>query len=253
MGSGQRPGNFLDIAANSQEELKEWVTKIREVAMTSEAKVCSCFCPLLGYCHFMSSHLLRCSDDLWLMLFFFSWQLEEGKIMERRKRIALELSELVIYCRPVPFDEDSKASFFTPLYPNRANFVFDKDQCYLGDPALTEIHPQDSHSVPDRDRDRTGLLSGHVILPRDQSREIRQQDQGQEVPAVQPTAAVPHLSQGPTPGLLQLRPFTHVAVWQPAGGAELPDCRWADSDKPETPVTLYVGGVWGALYPMMKP
>lgn len=29
--------------------------------------------------------------------------------MERRKKIALELSELVIYCRPVPFDEDSKA------------------------------------------------------------------------------------------------------------------------------------------------
>lgn len=28
--------------------------------------------------------------------------------MERRKKIALELSELVIYCRPVPFDEDSK-------------------------------------------------------------------------------------------------------------------------------------------------
>lgn len=29
-------------------------------------------------------------------------------MMERRKKIALELSELVIYCRPVPFDEDSK-------------------------------------------------------------------------------------------------------------------------------------------------
>uniref|UniRef100_A0A8D3EFV0 1-phosphatidylinositol 4,5-bisphosphate phosphodiesterase gamma n=1 Tax=Scophthalmus maximus TaxID=52904 RepID=A0A8D3EFV0_SCOMX len=60
----------LDVAASSQEELKEWVFKIREVTMTSEAK------------------------------------LEEGKMMERRKKIALELSELVIYCRPVPFDED---------------------------------------------------------------------------------------------------------------------------------------------------
>ena len=29
-------------------------------------------------------------------------------MMERRKKIALELSELVIYCRPVPFDEESK-------------------------------------------------------------------------------------------------------------------------------------------------
>ena len=35
-------------------------------------------------------------------------QLTEGKMMERRKKIALELSELVVYCRPVPFDEDSK-------------------------------------------------------------------------------------------------------------------------------------------------
>lgn len=29
-------------------------------------------------------------------------------MMERRKKIALELSDLVIYCRPVPFDEDSE-------------------------------------------------------------------------------------------------------------------------------------------------
>ncbi|XP_076023300.1 1-phosphatidylinositol 4,5-bisphosphate phosphodiesterase gamma-1 isoform X2 [Genypterus blacodes] len=65
-----RAGQILDIAANTQEELNEWVLKIREVTMTSEAK------------------------------------LEEGKMMERRKKIALELSELVIYCRPVPFDED---------------------------------------------------------------------------------------------------------------------------------------------------
>uniref|UniRef100_A0A9J8AF95 1-phosphatidylinositol 4,5-bisphosphate phosphodiesterase gamma n=1 Tax=Cyprinus carpio carpio TaxID=630221 RepID=A0A9J8AF95_CYPCA len=65
-----RNGPVLDIAASSQEELKDWVMKIREVTMTSEAK------------------------------------LEEGKMMERRKKIALELSDLVIYCRPVPFDED---------------------------------------------------------------------------------------------------------------------------------------------------
>ncbi|XP_072305901.1 1-phosphatidylinositol 4,5-bisphosphate phosphodiesterase gamma-1 isoform X3 [Eucyclogobius newberryi] len=65
-----RLGPVLDVAANSQEELNQWVLKIREVAMTSEAK------------------------------------LEEGKMMERRKKIALELSDLVIYCRPVPFDEE---------------------------------------------------------------------------------------------------------------------------------------------------
>uniref|UniRef100_A0A673ALG9 1-phosphatidylinositol 4,5-bisphosphate phosphodiesterase gamma n=1 Tax=Sphaeramia orbicularis TaxID=375764 RepID=A0A673ALG9_9TELE len=68
--TSMQTGPVLDVAANSQEELKEWVLKIREVTMTSEAK------------------------------------LEEGKMMERRKKIALELSDLVIYCRPVPFDED---------------------------------------------------------------------------------------------------------------------------------------------------
>uniref|UniRef100_A0A3Q1F7U5 1-phosphatidylinositol 4,5-bisphosphate phosphodiesterase gamma n=1 Tax=Acanthochromis polyacanthus TaxID=80966 RepID=A0A3Q1F7U5_9TELE len=65
-----RTGPVLDVAATSQEELKEWVHKIREVTVTTEAK------------------------------------LEEGKMMERRKKIALELSDLVIYCRPVPFDEE---------------------------------------------------------------------------------------------------------------------------------------------------
>lgn len=44
-----------------------------------------------------------------LQLLFFLVQMQEGKIMERRKKIALELSELVVYCRPVPFDEDSKS------------------------------------------------------------------------------------------------------------------------------------------------
>uniref|UniRef100_A0A8C4Z820 1-phosphatidylinositol 4,5-bisphosphate phosphodiesterase gamma n=1 Tax=Gadus morhua TaxID=8049 RepID=A0A8C4Z820_GADMO len=68
--SSPRAGQVVDIAASSSEELKEWVAKIREVTMTSEAK------------------------------------LEEGKMMERRKKIAQELSDLVVYCRPVPFDED---------------------------------------------------------------------------------------------------------------------------------------------------
>lgn len=34
--------------------------------------------------------------------------MQEEKQMERRKKIAVELSELVVYCRPVPFNEDSK-------------------------------------------------------------------------------------------------------------------------------------------------
>ncbi|XP_021171961.2 1-phosphatidylinositol 4,5-bisphosphate phosphodiesterase gamma-1 isoform X2 [Fundulus heteroclitus] len=61
---------LLDVAASSPEDLKDWAAKIHEVAASSEAKM------------------------------------EEDKVMERRKKIALELSELVIYCRPVPFDEE---------------------------------------------------------------------------------------------------------------------------------------------------
>ena len=36
--------------------------------------------------------------------------MQEEKQMERRKKIAVELSELVVYCRPVPFNEDSKGA-----------------------------------------------------------------------------------------------------------------------------------------------
>ena len=41
---------MLDIAANSQEELKEWIYKIREVAMTSEAKVKMAISQMAGSC-----------------------------------------------------------------------------------------------------------------------------------------------------------------------------------------------------------
>lgn len=45
--------------------------------------------------------------------------MQEEKQMERRKKIAVELSELVIYCRPVPFNEDSKDHI--ALSPPRAS------------------------------------------------------------------------------------------------------------------------------------
>lgn len=64
------PPILLDVAASSQEELNDWVKKLKDIAGTTEAK------------------------------------LEEGKSRERRKKIASDLSDLVIYCRPVPFDED---------------------------------------------------------------------------------------------------------------------------------------------------
>ncbi|KAG7472419.1 hypothetical protein MATL_G00108630 [Megalops atlanticus] len=89
-----RASQVLDIAASSAEELREWVLKIREVTMTSEAK------------------------------------LEEGKMMERRKKIALELSDLVIYCRPVPFDED-KIGTDRACYRDMSSFPETKAEKYV--------------------------------------------------------------------------------------------------------------------------
>ncbi|MGH0123811.1 UNVERIFIED_CONTAM: hypothetical protein FKN15_066851 [Acipenser sinensis] len=68
--SQSHPVQMLDVAADSLEDLNDWVAKIREATQNADARM------------------------------------QEGKQMERRKKIALELSELVVYCRPVPFDED---------------------------------------------------------------------------------------------------------------------------------------------------
>ncbi|KAJ8278208.1 hypothetical protein GJAV_G00085080 [Gymnothorax javanicus] len=64
------PVQTLDVAADSLEDLEGWVAKIREAAQSADARM------------------------------------QEEKQMERRKKIALELSELVVYCRPVPFNEE---------------------------------------------------------------------------------------------------------------------------------------------------
>ncbi|KAJ8364786.1 hypothetical protein SKAU_G00136170 [Synaphobranchus kaupii] len=64
------PVQTLDVATDSVEDLDGWVAKIREAAQNADARM------------------------------------QEEKQMERRKKIALELSELVVYCRPVPFNEE---------------------------------------------------------------------------------------------------------------------------------------------------
>uniref|UniRef100_A0A3Q3IEB2 Phosphoinositide phospholipase C n=1 Tax=Monopterus albus TaxID=43700 RepID=A0A3Q3IEB2_MONAL len=64
------PVQTLDVAADSLEDLTSWVSKIREAAQNADARM------------------------------------QEEKQMERRKKIAVELSDLVVYCRPVPFNED---------------------------------------------------------------------------------------------------------------------------------------------------
>uniref|UniRef100_A0A672ZJB0 1-phosphatidylinositol 4,5-bisphosphate phosphodiesterase gamma n=1 Tax=Sphaeramia orbicularis TaxID=375764 RepID=A0A672ZJB0_9TELE len=64
------PVQTLDVAAENLEDLTCWVSRIREAAQNADARM------------------------------------QEEKQMERRKKIAVELSELVVYCRPVPFNED---------------------------------------------------------------------------------------------------------------------------------------------------
>ncbi|XP_017695058.1 PREDICTED: 1-phosphatidylinositol 4,5-bisphosphate phosphodiesterase gamma-1-like, partial [Lepidothrix coronata] len=59
----------------------------------------------------------------------FPVQMQEGKIMERRKKIALELSELVVYCRPVPFDED-KIGTDKACYRDMSSFPETKAEKY---------------------------------------------------------------------------------------------------------------------------
>ncbi|XP_051929498.1 1-phosphatidylinositol 4,5-bisphosphate phosphodiesterase gamma-1-like isoform X2 [Hippocampus zosterae] len=68
--SASRPLRTLDVACDGPEELSGWVGKIREATHDAGARM------------------------------------QEEKQMERRKKIAVELSDLVVYCRPVAFDED---------------------------------------------------------------------------------------------------------------------------------------------------
>uniref|UniRef100_A0A7M4FYU6 1-phosphatidylinositol 4,5-bisphosphate phosphodiesterase gamma n=1 Tax=Crocodylus porosus TaxID=8502 RepID=A0A7M4FYU6_CROPO len=84
----------LDVAADTHEELLDWVKKIREAAQTADAR------------------------------------LSEGKMMERRKKIALELSELVVYCRPVPFDEE-KIGTERACYRDMSSFPETKAEKYV--------------------------------------------------------------------------------------------------------------------------
>ncbi|XP_051488746.1 1-phosphatidylinositol 4,5-bisphosphate phosphodiesterase gamma-1 isoform X2 [Apus apus] len=84
----------LDVAADTHEDLLDWVKKIREAAQTADAR------------------------------------LSEGKMMERRKKIALELSELVVYCRPVPFDEE-KIGTERACYRDMSSFPETKAEKYV--------------------------------------------------------------------------------------------------------------------------
>ncbi|XP_037553736.1 1-phosphatidylinositol 4,5-bisphosphate phosphodiesterase gamma-1 [Nematolebias whitei] len=68
--ASSHPVQTLDVAADSLEDLTGWVSRIREAAQNADARM------------------------------------QEEKQMERRKKIAVELSDLVVYCRPVPFNED---------------------------------------------------------------------------------------------------------------------------------------------------
>lgn len=138
--------------------------------------------------------------------------MQEEKQMERRKKIAVELSELVVYCRPVPFNEDSMdhtaLSSSLVLSPSLCAFI--KIVCF---------------AAASRDRDGEGVLPGHVFLPRNKGREVCNSWQGETLPAVQPPSAFQSLSPRTEAGLIQLRPTSHVALRLPAGRTQFPDPR----------------------------
>ncbi|XP_069740315.1 1-phosphatidylinositol 4,5-bisphosphate phosphodiesterase gamma-1 [Narcine bancroftii] len=94
VGSFAYMGGTMDLAAESLEELNDWVTKIQDAARNAGARK------------------------------------EEGKMMERRKKIALELSDLVVYCRPVPFDED-KIGSDRACYRDMSSFPETKAEKYV--------------------------------------------------------------------------------------------------------------------------
>ncbi|OWK03429.1 PLCG1 [Cervus elaphus hippelaphus] len=110
----------LDVAADSQEELQDWVKKIREVAQTADARE-----PDYGALYegrnpgfYVEANPMP------------TFKLTEGKMMERRKKIALELSELVVYCRPVPFDEE-KIGTERACYRDMSSFPETKAEKYV--------------------------------------------------------------------------------------------------------------------------
>lgn len=129
--------------------------------------------------------------------------------MERRKKIAVELSDLVVYCRPVPFNEDSKDQRARP-FSSTCFYLF---KSLMGCAAAS------------RDWDGASLLQGHVVLPRDEGGEVCDPQQREAVPAVQPAAAFQSLPSRTEAGLVQLRPSSHVALRLPAGRAQLSDPR----------------------------
>lgn len=203
----------LDVAADTQEELSEWVAKIREATQNADARVrdarvtgtvvyrMGVDSPIPQWMFPNISNRRRLGGDFQLL--FSPVQMQEGKIMERRKKIALELSELVVYCRPVPFDEDSKSWRRGVMGRDGWGEPSGHGGPTSG-PLESPVSFPDGHLGAFRDWDGQGVLPGHVLLPGDQGGEVCQPQQGQEVPAVQPAPAQPHLPQRAAPGLLQL-------------------------------------------------
>ncbi|OXB60937.1 hypothetical protein ASZ78_001515 [Callipepla squamata] len=121
----------LDVAADTQEELSEWVAKIREATQNADARVRGTGWMLVDApSHSDWTVVYRPSQSTEDSQIPFSLvQMQEGKIMERRKKIALELSELVVYCRPVPFDED-KIGTDKACYRDMSSFPETKAEKY---------------------------------------------------------------------------------------------------------------------------
>lgn len=88
--------NPIDVATNTEEEMREWIKKIRETAQSASELV-------------RAPHLFvaRCSFVVFQFA-FHPHKVEQGKKIERELKIAKELSSLIVYCCAVDFRKDGK-------------------------------------------------------------------------------------------------------------------------------------------------
>ncbi len=90
---------LMEIATDSEDDLLEWMRKIRECTNIHEQKV------RLDASVNESVKQWLCTQLIFFCFMFVS-QMHELKKRERHLRIAKEFSDLVVYCRSVPYNPD---------------------------------------------------------------------------------------------------------------------------------------------------
>uniref|UniRef100_A0A674D3L1 1-phosphatidylinositol 4,5-bisphosphate phosphodiesterase gamma n=1 Tax=Salmo trutta TaxID=8032 RepID=A0A674D3L1_SALTR len=140
------PANYVEeISPSAVEPDRSQLTEnsplgdlLRGSVDVSSCQIDTCISPSISFLYLSPpslSGVITCQTELCVC------QLEEGKMMERRKKIALELSDLVIYCRPVPFDED-KIGTERACFRDMSSFPETKAEKYYNRLQLSRIYPR---------------------------------------------------------------------------------------------------------------